>query len=48
MITLRCRKTGYRVTGQNLIKTEDHYITEIQGVTHMFRIDEWEVVTDAG
>ncbi len=48
MITLRCRETGYKVTGQNLIKTEDHYIMEIQGVTQMFRVDEWEEVRDAG
>lgn len=44
MVTLRCKESGYRVTGENLIKTDDHYIVEILGVTQMFRIDEWEVV----
>lgn len=44
MVTLRCKKSGYEVNGENLIKTDDHYIIEIYGVTQMFRIDEWEVV----
>ena len=42
MTTLRCRVTGYEVTGEFIAKTDDHYILEIGGVTQMFRVSEWE------
>lgn len=42
MVTLRCKESGYKVTGKHLATTSDHYILEINGVTQMFRLNEWE------
>lgn len=43
MVTLRCRKSGFEVEGVYVATTTDHYILEINGVTQVFRLDEWEV-----
>jgi len=48
MITLKCIRSDYKQTGIFIAKTDDHYILEINGITQMFKIDEWEEVRDAG
>ena len=44
MITLRCKVSGYEVTGWYIATTTDHYILEINGITQMFKLNEWEAV----
>ena len=47
MITLVCKDSGFKVKGLFIATTMDHYILEINGITQMFRIGEWEEVRDA-
>lgn len=42
MITLVCKVSGYQVTGDYVTTTEDHYVIEINGITQLFKITEWE------
>lgn len=44
MVTLRCKESGYEVNGLFVAATTDHYILEINGVTQMFRLNEWEEI----
>lgn len=42
MITLRCKVSGYLVKGLYVATTTDHYILEINGITQMFKLTDWE------
>lgn len=50
MVTLRCKESGYEVTGKHEQTTTDHFVLEMENASgngkhiEMFRIDEWEVV----
>lgn len=46
MITLKCIQSGYKQTGIFVAKTDDHYILEINGITQMFKVCEWEELRD--
>lgn len=46
MITLKDRLSGFKVIGEHVTTTTDHFVLEINGVTQMFRIGEWEEVRD--
>lgn len=50
MVTLRCKESGYEVTGKHEQTTTDHFVLEMENTSgngkhiEMFRIDEWEEV----
>ena len=44
MITLVCKESGYKVKGLFIATTIDHYILEINGITQMFKLTEWEAI----
>lgn len=46
MITLKCIQSGYKQTGIFVAKTDDHYVLEINGITQMFKVCEWEESRD--
>lgn len=54
MITLRCKQSGFEVTGKHEQTTTDQYVLEMENASgngkhlEMFNLKEWEVVTDAG
>ena len=52
MITLRCKQSGFEVTGKHEQTTIDHFVLEMENASgngkhlEMFRIDEWEEIRD--